>query len=391
MTENKRMYLTTHSFINYLLDFREVSYKLWMLLGAVEAKCKYLAGIPLRPEKQAELNQVSLKKGIRATTAIEGNTLSEDDVEKIYRGEASQIPLSRRYQAQEIENVLSVYNGIISQISNGKGCEVSLEILKADNAKILRDIKSEAHIIPGEIRTYPVLVGSVYKGAPAEDCEYLLQKLLEWLSSDWGFTSQHPLIEGILKAIVAHLYFVWIHPFGDGNGRGARVLEFRMLMRAGVPLTAAHLLTSYYNDTRDAYCDTLRVSSQERNGELKFLEYAVQGFADALDTQTDSILAEQLNVTWENYVHEVCFGGKLTPSMRRRRDLLLGLSEFSRPLTQKELRYRLPDEVLKQYQDSVRLLSRDMNYLEREGFVRNSPEGYEAAKELVKAFLPLQC
>ena len=389
--DNKRIYLTTHSFINYSLNLQEVSYKLWMLLGAVEAKCKYLAGIPLRPEKQSELNQISLRKGIRATTAIEGNTLSEEEVEKVYRGEAHKIPLSRRYQAQEIENVLSVYNAIISKISNGKGCEVSIETLLADNAEILRDIKLEAHIIPGEIRTYPVLVGNVYKGVPAEDCEYLLCKLLEWLDSDWGLKSEHQLVEGILKAIIAHLYFVWIHPFGDGNGRSARVLEFRMLMKAGVPLIAAHLLTSYYNDTRDAYYETLLISSRERNGELKFLDYAVQGFADALDTQLDSILAEQLNVTWENYVHKVCFGGKLTPSMRRRRDLLLGLSEFTRPLTQKELRYRLPDGVLRQYQGRARLLSRDINYLEHEGFIRNGQEGYEVAKELVKAFLPLQC
>ncbi|MBQ7217222.1 MAG: Fic family protein [Synergistaceae bacterium] len=49
-----------------------------------------------------------------------------------------------------------------------------------------------------------------------------------------------------MKTVVSHLYYVWIHPFGDSNGRGARVLEFRILMRAGVPLTTAHLLTSYY-------------------------------------------------------------------------------------------------------------------------------------------------
>lgn len=164
MIDNKRIYLTTHSFISYTLDFREISYKLWMLLGAAEAKCEYLAGIPLRPEKQAELNQISLKKGIRATTAIEGNTLSEEEVDKVYRGETSQIPLSRRYQAQEITNVLSVYNEIIAEISKGKGCDVSFETLKTDNAKILKDVKVEAHVIPGEIRTYPVLDGLLFVG-----------------------------------------------------------------------------------------------------------------------------------------------------------------------------------------------------------------------------------
>ncbi|MBQ7217221.1 MAG: hypothetical protein IJS39_14695 [Synergistaceae bacterium] len=183
---NSRMYLTTHSFISYTLNLREVSYQLWMLLGAAESKCRLLAGIPLRPEKQKELNQISLKKGIRVTTAIEGNTLSEEDIEQIYRGGAESIPLSRRYQAQEVENVLNVYNNVIHQIEAGNDCEVSLEAVKADNANILQGIRLESHIVPGEIRTYPVTVGNSYMGAPAEDCEYLLNKLREWLNDDRG-------------------------------------------------------------------------------------------------------------------------------------------------------------------------------------------------------------
>lgn len=388
MNDNPRKYISTHGFINYRLNLREVSYKLWMLLGAAESKCKHLAGIPLRPEKQKELNQISLKKGIRATTAIEGNTLSEEDVDRIYRGEADQMPLSRRYQAQEVENVLEVYNGIASSIEAGEGCEVSLEELKADNAQILSGSIREEYVRPGELRTYAVTVGN-YKGAPAEDCEYLLKRLFEWLREDWGLMKEHPLVEGILKAVVSHLYVVWIHPFGDGNGRSARVLEFRMLMKAGVPLTAAHLLTSYYNDTRDMYYERLRASSRERNGELEFIQYALQGFVDALDSQISSILEEQLEVTWENYVHE-SFGGKLTSALRRRRDLLLGISEFSGAVQMKELRHRLPAEVLRQYQGSSRMLVRDINYLEGRGLLRETSGGYEAAKEIVKAFLPLR-
>ena len=389
MSDNIRLYTTTHSFISYMLNLREASYKLWMLLGASESKCSHLAGIPLRPEKQAELNQISLRRGVRATTAIEGNTLSAEDVEKVYRGEAVAVPLSKQYQAQEVKNVLDVYNGIIKQIETGHGCEISLEVIKGDNALILRDIEHESHVIPGEIRTYPVLVGNSYKGAPAEDCEYLLVRLIEWLRADWGLGAEHPLAEGILKAVLSHLYLTWIHPFGNGNGRCARVLEFRMLMRAGVPLTAAHLLTTYYNDTRDMYYRKLGVSSLKKDGELDFLEYAVRGFVDALDSQIRSILYEQLNVTWENYVHKNCFGGKLTSALRRRRDLLLEISDFPRTATLQDLRYRLSDNILKQYQGSTRMLMRDINYLEDRGLIHRTAEGYTAAKEVVRAFLPL--
>lgn len=37
----------------------------------------------------------------------------------------------------------------------------------------------------------------------------------------------------ILKACIAHFYFVYVHPFGDGNGRTARALSYMMLLQAG--------------------------------------------------------------------------------------------------------------------------------------------------------------
>jgi Fic/DOC family len=45
-----------------------------------------------------------------------------------------------------------------------------------------------------------------------------------------------PGTEILVKAILAHLYIAWIHPFGDGNGRAARLMELRILLEAGVPM-----------------------------------------------------------------------------------------------------------------------------------------------------------
>ncbi|NOY75701.1 MAG: hypothetical protein GXP32_07900 [Kiritimatiellaeota bacterium] len=32
---------------------------------------------------------------------------------------------------------------------------------------------------------------------------------------------------------LAHVYIAWIHPFGDGNGKTARLMEFYLLLRSG--------------------------------------------------------------------------------------------------------------------------------------------------------------
>lgn len=384
----KRKYMQTHSWIKFELDMREVSYKMWVLLGAAESKCLHLRGIPLRPAKQEELNRVSLKKGVRATTAIEGNTLSAEDIDKICAGKAGDLPQSRAYQAREIQNMLAVYNGAAKEVSIHGSCEVSCARLLADNAEILSGLVLGEDEKPGSVRTYPVGVGD-YRGAPAEDCEYLIGRLFDWLASDWGLASEHPVAEGILKAITAHIYTAWIHPFGNGNGRGARVLEFRILMNAGVPLIAAHLLTSYYNDTRQEYYDKLRRSSRVSGGEIDFIEYALQGFVDSLDGEINSILEEQLNVTWENYMYEVSSKWKMTEARRRRRSLLLEISKFTCPVALSELKHRLSDMLLRQYSENTNMLPRDMNYLLREGLLYVSDEGYTAAKDRMKAFLPL--
>lgn len=53
------------------------------------------------------------------------------------------------------------------------------------------------------------------------------------------------------------------------------------------------------------------------------------------------------------------------------------------------VKYRLPDRVLKQYQGSVKMLSRDINYLSQEGLIYELNRGYVVAKDKMKAFLPL--
>jgi Fic family protein len=391
MGENRK-YLTSHPWIRFTLDMsRDIPYTLWLMLGAAESKCKHLAGIPLRPEKQQELNKLSLQKGIRATTAIEGNSLSEDEVRKIVENNFTDFPKSKAYQRKEVENVLMSYNAIAEEINKKDSCQIDYEQLLSDNLSILEGLELKKEVIPGRLRTHSVTVGR-YIGAPAEDCDFLLRKLFEWLEADWGgLRKEHGIIEGVLKAIVAHLYIAWIHPFADGNGRSARLLEFRILMSANVPLTAAHLLTTHYNETRTEYYSYLEATSGRPEGNpIVFLSYALQGFIDALDSQIATILDEQLNVTWENYVHNSEFSGKLSESQVRQRNLLLELSAFKGPISPNELRKRLSGKLLAEYdKKTIRAFHRDINDLERRKLIIRVGKDIYAAKYRMRAFLPI--
>jgi CRISPR/Cas system-associated protein Csx1 len=99
------------------------------------------------------------------------------------------------------------------------------------------------------------------------------------------------------------------------------------------------------------------------------LFYALQGFIDALDSQITTILAEQLNVTWGNYIHHSVFSGKLSDAQVRQRNLLLELSVFETPVSPNELRKRLSEKLLTEYEKkTLRAFHRDINYLERKNF-----------------------
>ncbi|NJN71060.1 MAG: hypothetical protein HC801_12855, partial [Nitrospira sp.] len=82
----------------------------------------------------------------------------------------------------------------------------------------------------------------------------LFDRFCEWLKKEFCFDSGSQSFEdAVIQAIVTHVYLEWIHPFGDGNGRTGRLLEFYILLRAGNPDISSHILSNFYNETRAEY------------------------------------------------------------------------------------------------------------------------------------------
>lgn len=101
---------------------------------------------------------------------------------------------------------------------------------------------------------------------------------------------------GIIRAVLAHLYLAWIHPFGNGNGRTARLIEFQLLL--GFPTPACHLLSNYYMRTCSRYYQVLRETGKVEGYPVwKFASYAIQGFVEELHGALDTIQRYQLGQT----------------------------------------------------------------------------------------------
>ena len=388
-----RTYETTHQWITFsAADLNDLDQKLWMLLGEARSKCEHLAGAPLQPDVARRLYEVTLVKGAQATTAIEGNTLTEEQVAGIYHG-TYKAPTSRAYQEREVRNVIDALEAIDDDVAQGKRPTITSDLIRSFNARTLEGTSYDAHVVPGQIRQYSVGVGN-YRGAPAEDCEYLLDRLCEWLESN-TFRSPDPELHFALtvaSAVYAHLYIAWIHPFGDGNGRTARLLEFLILARSGmVPLPAAHLLSNHYNLTRDQYYRELAGASTAVGTNPartnRFVSYAVQGLVDGLREQIDEVRNQQFNVTWINHVHQTMGQSPSSPTRDRQRSLVLAMPSGV-AISRTDMEGLTPKLAAMYAKAGPRTLTRDLNRLRDAGLIVKRKRGWMSNDSVIRAFLP---
>ena len=433
-----RAYQTSHRWITFSIKLHRASPRLWALLGQAVAFCEQVSGAVLPPRDARKLYRMYLVKGVKATTAIENNTLTEEQVGRVLDG-TLELPPSQEYLGQEVRNILDVCEDIRDQILAGTAPRLTREWIADANRAVLggmEDVLGEG-VIPGEVPAFQVVVGR-YRGAPREDCDYLLDRLCRWLDEDdmpgpgpgaaEGDASQaepsgasdngaaadvtaltdapvpagnvfqdarrRRMAEGILKATLAHLYIAWIHPYGDGNGRTARLVEFMLLARAGVPFPSAHLMSNHFNLTRNRYYRELdrssRVSGHGRDADrgdvFGFVEYAVRGFVDGLADQCRYIEHLQMELAWEDFVFQTFRQTKETPATRRRREIVLVLSSRQEPVQKQDVP-SLTSQLARMYAEKTpKTLTRDLNWLVAEDLIERGPEGYQARMEQMKAF-----
>src|SRR5258708_21075379 len=92
-----RTFQRTHPWLTFSAkELMRPNQELWMMLGECQSKCEHIAGAALDPEVAQELRQIYLEKGVRGTAAIEGNTLSDAEIDRqIHRNLV--LPLPRAY------------------------------------------------------------------------------------------------------------------------------------------------------------------------------------------------------------------------------------------------------------------------------------------------------
>jgi len=271
------------------------------LLGQCQAYVQAILNAGILPRYYSKLMSVSLTKGAQATTAIEGNSLSIEEIEQIKKGDP--LPPSKEYQEKEVKNILEAYNMILNKVITKKEPEIiTPKFLKKYHKIIGKDLGKYFDAIPGAFRTDNRIVGN-YRCPDYQDVIELVDRYCKWLAKEFHYRRGQEFHESVVQAIVAHVYLEWIHPFGDGNGRTGRLLELYILLRGGIPNIACHILSSYYNLTRPQYYTEIKEATQNKSL-TKFIEYALLGFRDGLEQTLKTIQKSQLEITWQKYVYD---------------------------------------------------------------------------------------
>ncbi|MDK9720185.1 MAG: Fic family protein [Rhodospirillales bacterium] len=376
-----KTYEKTHPWINFKIDTQRFPYALWIALGEASSKCEHIAGVPLSPEIAKKIHHLYLIKGALATTAIEGNTLSEDEVKNYLDGKL-RLPLSRQYLGQEIDNVVAACNELARELRNDGSKPFTPEAICKMNAIILKDLPLNEDVVPGEIRRHNVTAGR-YRCAPADDCKHLLGMFCKHLN-DFKLPEENSTVFALIKAIFAHLFFVWIHPFGDGNGRTARIIELSILLSAGLPQPTCHLLSNHYNLTRSNYYRFLDKAIHGDEHVIAFFQYAITGFVDGLREHIDRIRSYQEKVAWISYVHEK-FTDRKSKADIRRRTLALALGEAGGFIAKNKI-YELTATLSSDYRHHSVKLTRDMNELISMDLIETNRHQARAKTEVIQAF-----
>jgi Fic family protein len=94
-----------------------------------------------------------------------------------------------------------------------------------------------------------------YEAPAAEDLRHEMKRFLDWFEEDHS-------IDLVLKAGVAHLWFVTIHPFDDGNGRIARAIADMVLARSERSSQRFYSMSAQIRQERKAYYEILEATQK---------------------------------------------------------------------------------------------------------------------------------
>ena len=255
-----------HELVNKLLEINSIR--------------EFIVNAPVVLEMEVSLKREAILKSAHHSTAIEGNPLSLNQVDKLAKGIKIQ---GQKRATQEVLNYLNVLKYMDSYIEGGKITEKNVLKLHEN----ITHYTLEYTYLEGQYRSEPVYVVNqkgdiVFTPPNANLVPGQIQDLLEWINNTSGE------LNAVISAGIIHYEFVRIHPFVDGNGRTGRALAAIYLYLRGFDVDFT--LDEYYSNNRQAYYHALNSVDPQTQDLTDWLLYFLEGFLTSIDEIKNRIM-----------------------------------------------------------------------------------------------------
>ena len=253
------------------------------LLGKMEA-----LGFELRTEATVAV----LTDDVVTSSAIEGETLNPDEVRSsIARRlglDVAGLPKASRDVEGIVEMMLDATGKFSEPLTPGR--------LFAWHASLFPAGRSGIHEIavgqwrPKEAGAMQVVSGPIgrervhFHAPDADRIESEIEAFLNWFNGP-------PSLDPVLKAAIAHFWFVTIHPFEDGNGRIARAIADMALARADQTTNRFYSMSSQIAAERQDYYQELEIAQRGDLDITRWLAWFVACLGRAIDSADQTLAA----------------------------------------------------------------------------------------------------
>lgn len=241
-------------------------------IAGIERLIGRLEGLE-QPRPQPRLRKTNRVRTVQGSLAIEGNTLSLEQVTALLEGRTV---IGRKNEIKEVLNAIEVYRRMDEFHPTS-----SRSLLKAHRMMMDGLLPSAGKWRSGHVG---IIQGSrvSHVAPPADRVPHLMDNLFRFLQAD----ASHPLI----KSAVCHYELEFIHPFADGNGRIGRFWH-SLLLTHYHPIFEFTPVESLIKDHQPRYYEVLGASDRAGDS-TAFIDFSLEMVHQALAGLVEDIRPE---------------------------------------------------------------------------------------------------
>ena len=245
-------------------------------------------------ELRTEASVTALTHEIVKSSAIEGEHIDSDEVRSSISRKLGLDVAGLPTPGHEVDGIVE----LMLDATQNSAQPLTVERLFGWHAALFPTGRSGMHRItvgawrkdehgPMQVVSGPIGRERVHLQAPsAERLEDEMERFVEWFN-------QADAMDPVLKAAVAHLWFVTIHPLDDGNGRIARAIADMALSRADGSKNRFYSMSACIESKRKDYYIRLEAAQRGSVDITAWLAWFLECLDDAIEA-ADTILASVL-------------------------------------------------------------------------------------------------